>query len=188
MSYSTRDVQRELRRRLGRDGYRAMTTRIRRDNYREERRRNAVPAPLTPWGEKYYKFWFDTGVLMRQRPEAFRIWTNSPHLRRTELSARGVESRRMFEIMWNNIIVGAPPWFRARFDVNGVAKDHAWLKFAEGWRQAFDLEGFGVRQRGITDGPEDLQSYVNRFNRLCYTYVDLAHGNTERARYRRMRR
>ena len=164
MSYSTRDLLRVLA------------------------RRTSVPQPLTRWGEAYYRFWFDTGVLMRQHPEAFRIWTNSPHLRRTEASARGVESRRMFEIMWNNIIVGAPEWFTARFDVNGVAKDHAWLKFAVGWRQAFDLEGFGVLQRGITDGPEDLQSYVNRFNRLCYTYVDLAHRDTERVRYRKRRR
>ena len=152
-----------------------------RDLLRELRRRTSVLAPLTPWGEAYYRFWFDTGVLMHRRPQAFDLWTRQKRVRSSE-------SRRMFEIMWKVVIEWAPRWFLVRFDADGVGKDHAWLKFNEGWSSAFEMAGFAVRQRGMDDGPVDIQPYINRFNRLCRAYRDLDHWNTERVRYRKWRR
>ena len=178
MSYSTRDVQRELRRRLGRDGYRAMTRRIRRDEYREERRRNAVPAPRSPWGEKYYKFWFDTGALCRRRPEAFDRWGSSNF----------IDARNLFELMWGVVIVNSQGSIftrRSAFDDQGVAKDHAWLKFKEGWNSAYNRAGFDAFQRGMDSGPVDVRPYINRYTRLLREYMQLAPRTGERVLYRR---
>lgn len=173
MSFSTRDVQRELRRRLGRDGYRAMTRRIRRDQYREERRRNVVPAPRSAWGEKYYKFWFDTGVLMRRRPEAFHVWG----------SADMIDAHSLFELMW--IVVSDEFSRRTAFGGQGIAKDHAWLKFKEGWNSAYNRAGYDVFQRGMESGPVDVQPYISRYTRLAREYMQIPRGTGERVLYRR---
>ena len=90
--------------------------------------------------------------------------------------------------MWRVAVTFRPQGFLAMFDVNGIAKDHAWLKFREGWTAAFDLTTMSVRQRGMDREPVDVQPYIDRYVRLFRAYTFLDPLDSERAWYRKRRR
>lgn len=160
-----------------------------RELFRAFRRRTAVPAPLTRWGADYYRFWYETGVLTRRHPRAFaRLNTGYRARRNSHLPAPGLDARRNFEIMWRHTATMRPQRFLAMFDVDGVAKDHAWLKFREGWTAAFDWSTMSVRQRGMDSEPVDVGPYEDRYVQLFRAYTYLDPFGTERARYRKRRR
>ena len=145
-----------------------------------------VPAPRTPWGMAYFKFWFDTGVLTRKFPESFVDWSNE-----MAYLDRPKDARRVFEIMWERIILERPQRFLRSFDAGGVAKQHAWAKFLEGWRERhMPIRARGMNPRGFSDSlsfQNGKRHYRERYARLWRAYLDLGR-DSEREWYQHLPR
>ena len=149
--------------------------------------RARLPAPLTRWGQSYYNFWYETGVLMRRDPHLFNMWTNGYVPRG---GSRGLGTNReagaMFAIMWEVLVLQRYPRFFSMFDPSGIGKVHAMSNFRRGWNSAYELGNMAVRMYwGMPEGSTDVRPYKTRFMRLLTTYARMDPYETERAWYRR---
>ena len=96
------------------------------------------------------------------------------------------DARRVFEIMWERVILERPQRFLRSFDADGVAKEHAWAMFLQGWRE----RGLATRSRGVADLRGDsrgMRHYRERYARLWRAYLDLGR-DSEREWYQHLPR